>query len=61
MIFLPEGIYPAINDMECYKKNYSVLPTPVAHEVSLNILTLPMYADLELEDVDRICELILNA
>lgn len=60
-IFARRYFYPAINDMECYKKNYSVLPTPVAHEVSLNILTLPMYADLELEDVDRICELILKA
>ena len=34
--------------------------TPVAERVSKNILTLPMYADLAMEDVDRICGMILS-
>ncbi|HAD55527.1 MAG: DegT/DnrJ/EryC1/StrS family aminotransferase [Lachnospiraceae bacterium] len=50
--------YPASNDLDCYKDNYVINETPVAHRTSLNILCLPMYADLPLEDVERICDLI---
>lgn len=32
--------------------------TPVAHRLSREVLTLPMYADLSLEDVDRICTIV---
>ena len=32
--------------------------TPIAKDISKRVLTLPMYADLPLEDVDRICEII---
>lgn len=46
--------------MACYKKQYSKYETPVARDVSLNILSLPLYENLALEDVDRICNLILN-
>ena len=28
--------------------------------ISDNVLTLPMYADLKFEDVDRICDIILT-
>jgi len=28
--------------------------------VAKRVLTLPMYADLALEDVDRICDIIAN-
>lgn len=52
--------YPAINEMICYKEEYQDQPTPVAHNVAANILTLPMYEELVLEDVDRICEIILG-
>ena len=34
--------------------------TPVAAFLADRVLTLPMYADLALEDVDRICEVILS-
>lgn len=34
--------------------------TPVALHISKRVLTLPLYADLALEDVDRICDIILN-
>lgn len=57
-VYARRYFYPATNDMECYKKEASRNITPVAHDVSMNILTLPMYAELEIADVDRICELI---
>lgn len=54
--------YPITNGFECYR-NYptaGVEKTPVAQHVSLRVLTLPLYADLGLDDVDRICDLILQ-
>lgn len=34
--------------------------TPVAKYVSDHILTLPLYADLSVEDVDRICDIVVS-
>lgn len=54
--------YPLTNSFECYKD----LPTagkektPLAAYLADRVLTLPLYADLALEDVDRICDVILN-
>ena len=54
--------YPLTNSFECYR-NYPTAgteKTPVAQHMALRVLTLPLYADLSLEDVDRICDVILN-
>ncbi len=56
-IYSRKYFYPAVNDLECYRGSNR---TPVAHDVSLNILTLPIYEGLSLEDVDRICDVILS-
>lgn len=50
--------YPLINDFDCYKDKYSSNDTPMAKYIADRVLTLPLYADLELETVDRICEII---
>jgi dTDP-4-amino-4,6-dideoxygalactose transaminase len=54
--------YPLTNELECYKEAYgaSVANTPVAKKAAECVLTLPMYADLTVEDVDRICDVILK-
>jgi dTDP-4-amino-4,6-dideoxygalactose transaminase len=52
--------YPITNSFECFHGNYDVNATPVALHISKRVLTLPLYADLCLEDVDRICEIILE-
>ncbi|MDT2833541.1 DegT/DnrJ/EryC1/StrS family aminotransferase [Vagococcus carniphilus] len=52
--------YPLANDFECYKEKYSSDDTPIAKKVSKQILTLPLYASLSLDDVDRICKLIVK-
>lgn len=52
--------YPLTNTFSAFHGKYNVLETPIALHVSKRVLTLPMYADLALEDVDRICEIILN-
>ena len=54
--------YPLTNDFECYR-NLSTIKkykTPVAKYISERILTLPLYEDLSIKDVDRICDIILN-
>jgi len=50
--------YPLTNTFSCYKDVYSAQDTPVAKIVSNRVLTLPMYADLSMGDVDRICSII---
>ena len=50
--------YPLITDTECYNKDYDSNDTPIAKDVANRIMTLPMYADLSLSDVDKICEII---
>lgn len=54
--------YPLTNSFECYR-NYPTAgteKTPIAQHIALRVLTLPLYADLNIEDVDRICDIILN-
>lgn len=52
--------YPLTNDFDCYKgrPGFDSSKTPVAASAASHVLTLPMYADLALEDVDRICAII---
>jgi len=51
--------YPLANTFECFHNKYDVKKTPVALKISNRVLTLPLFADLSLEDVDRICDIIL--
>lgn len=50
--------YPLTSSYECFKGRFDVSETPIALKVSFNVLSLPLYPDLQLEDVDRICETI---
>lgn len=50
--------YPLTNRIQCYKNTYRTGETPVAEYISDRVLTLPMYADLPLETVDYICDII---
>ena len=52
--------YPLTNTFECFHGEYDVTKTPVALHISKRVLTLPLYADLALEDVERICNIILS-
>ena len=54
--------YPLTNAFECYKGRPGFDPalTPVARRASETVLTLPLYADLSFDDVDRICDIILE-
>ena len=52
--------YPLTNSFKCYKVKYKCEETPIAQYIADRILTLPLYSDLALKDVDRICEVILK-
>jgi len=52
--------YPLTNSYECYKGRFDIDKTPVAKYIADRVLTLPLYADLVVEDVDRICNIILG-
>ena len=48
--------YPISNELDIYKN--CVGRTPIAKDISERILTLPMYANLEMENVEKICNII---
>ena len=53
--------YPLTNDFACYAGmcGDAETETPVAKYFADRVLTLPLFADIAAEDVDRICDLIL--
>ena len=51
--------YPLICDYSCYRSVSVKDPLIVARFVSSRILTLPIYYDLSLEDVQKICNIII--
>ena len=48
--------YPLLNDCAAY--GFRGHETPVARYVSGRVLTLPLYPELSMEDVDRICNIL---
>ena len=52
--------YPVTSSFAAFRGKYDPALTPAALDISRRVLTLPMYADLALEDVDRICGIILE-
>ncbi len=52
--------YPLTNTFECFHGKYDAGLTPTALHISKRVLTLPLYADLSVENVDFICNIILQ-
>ncbi|MCI9388155.1 MAG: DegT/DnrJ/EryC1/StrS family aminotransferase [Lachnospiraceae bacterium] len=52
--------YPLSNTFDCFHNKYDVNLTPVALHISKRVLTLPLYSELSLSDIDRICGIIIN-
>ena len=59
-IFARKYFYPLTSEFEAYRGMFPIQETPVAKRISENVLTLPLYADLSVKDVDRICDIILK-
>ncbi|MCH3942139.1 MAG: DegT/DnrJ/EryC1/StrS family aminotransferase [Atopobiaceae bacterium] len=58
-VFARKYFFPLISDYDCYKDRFDSSETPVAREIASRVLTLPMFADLDMSDVDMICSTIL--
>lgn len=52
--------YPITNTFDCFSGKYDSALTPIALHISKRVLTLPLYSDLALSDVDMICDTILS-
>lgn len=59
-IFARKYFYPLVQDYDCYKDTYDSSKTPVAQYVADRVLTLPLYSDLPLDTVNKICDIILS-
>lgn len=60
-VFARKYFYPLTSDFSTVRKNFNVNETPVAKSIADNILTLPLYADLSVKEVDRICDIVLSS
>lgn len=52
--------YPLVSDFNCYHNEYNSHDTPIAKDIADKVLSLPLYADLSVADVDRICKAIID-
>ncbi|MCD8189814.1 MAG: DegT/DnrJ/EryC1/StrS family aminotransferase [Clostridiales bacterium] len=59
-IYARKYFYPLTNRFQCFQGQFDSAQTPVARRVSEQVLTLPLYSALPLEEVDRICDIILR-
>ena len=55
-IYARKYFYPLTNNLECFNNMFDVNKTPVARYISQRVLTLPLFADMTVEEVDRVCE-----
>lgn len=58
-IYPRKYFYPATNTVACYRERFDPGETPAAEWVTRRVLCLPLYADMSLETVDRVCEIVL--
>lgn len=60
-VYTRKYFYPLTNTFGCYSEMYEKYETPIALHISKRVLTLPLYADLPLDAVERICQIIKSA
>ncbi len=61
-VFTRKYFYPLCSDYACYKHlpSSSLTNLPIAHQVSKQVLSLPLYGSLRVEEVEIICEILVN-
>lgn len=59
-VYVRKYFYPLTSEFPICQGHFSVQKTPVAAGVSQRIMCLPLYADLTAEEVDRICDRLLE-
>lgn len=57
-IFLRRYFYPLTSSYACYCGRFDAFQTPIAQDISERVVVLPLYAELLMDEVDLICEII---
>lgn len=57
-IYTRKYFYPITADFQCYNRYFNKYSLNIARDSASRVLTLPMYADLGIENVERICEVL---
>jgi len=59
-VFTRKYFYPLCSDYPCYRHLPSAVPSnlPVAQKVADEVLCMPLYGELTVDDVEKICDLI---
>ncbi|WP_307802258.1 DegT/DnrJ/EryC1/StrS family aminotransferase [Bacillus arachidis] len=57
-VYTRKYFYPLTSDFLCYKDLFDSRKTPIAKNIANKILVLPLYGELPVEDVERICMMI---
>lgn len=52
--------YPLTSAFDAYKGVYDVNDTPIAKRISEQVMTLPLYPELDKDIIDKICDVILK-
>lgn len=59
-IYARKYFYPITPDFQCYQGCFDEYSLDIARDISSRVLTLPMYADLDTEDIEKICISLLQ-
>ena len=61
-ILVRRYFYPLLSEIPCYRSlpSSASAQLPVATQISREVICLPLYADLTIEQVDTICEIIAD-
>lgn len=59
-IYARKYFYPLTSQFPICRERFTVQTTPEAEKTATRILCLPLYADLTISDVDRVCDAILE-
>lgn len=59
-IYARKYFYPITSSFDCFRGRFEPEKTPVAWKISKEIITLPLYGELEEEIVHKVCDIVLS-
>lgn len=60
-IYARKYFYPTTNCFDCYRERFDTEQTPIALKISKQVMTLPLYGELEEGMVHKICDVLLSS
>ena len=59
-IFPRKYFYKLTSDFECYENKFKHYETPIAKKIANSVLTLPLYGDLSIDEIDKVCDVLCS-